>query len=342
MQLAVGYPLFADDLALPFVETVRRHREQVGEVYFAWPGDPSGRAPAGGRFGSADAEAQEQLETDLAELKAMGVRLDLLFNANCYGARAISQDLARHMRSTVERIAGSVGLDAITTTSPFVAAVLRESFPDLHLRASVNMRIGTVQGMDYLADLFDSFYVQRDYNRDMDRVRELHEWSRARGKSLCILVNSGCLAFCSGQTFHDNMVAHESEIAAAQNVACDVLACRRHLHDPANWPAVLAATWIRPEDLHHYEPYAAIAKLATRMHQRPELVVGAYAHRSFRGNLLDLLEPGHGDLLPGRFIDNAAFPPDWFARTTSCSRNCSRCDYCRRVLHTVLGPAEAP
>ena len=52
MRLAVGYPLLADEDGPLFVETVRRYRREIEEVYFAWPGDPSGRAPAGGSFGA--------------------------------------------------------------------------------------------------------------------------------------------------------------------------------------------------------------------------------------------------------------------------------------------------
>jgi len=293
----------------------------------------------GGAFGAPDPEAQERLESDLRDFRAMGVRFDLLLNANCYGAKAISQELARHVCAVVERVAEASGLDAVTTTSPFVASVLGQAFPELELRASVNMRIGTVQGAEYLADLFDGFYVQRDYNRDLRRISAMHDWCEANGKSLSILVNSGCLAFCSAQTFHDNMVAHEAEIAVTPNLTCEFLACRRHLRDRENWASVLAATWVRPEDLHHYEQYCRLAKLATRMHHRPEIVVGAYARRSFSGNLLDLLEPGHGDLFAGHYLDTTAFPEDWFARTTSCTRDCARCGYCDRVLRAVLGGA---
>jgi collagenase-like PrtC family protease len=344
MKLAVGYPVIATDVRTPFLEAVRKFGGQIEEVYFAWPGDPSGRAPAGGDFGRPEPSARERLESDLQGLKRMGLGLDLLLNANCYGHLAVSRRLARHACSLVEHLGGLVGLDAVTAASPFIAGLLKEHFPDLDVRASVNMRIGTVQGMVCVADLFDSFYVQRECNRDIARVSALHEWCRSHGKRLFMLANSGCLAFCPAQTFHDNVIAHEADIARTDNAPCETLVCRQHLKDNANWAALLAATWVRPEDLDRYDAFCAGAKLATRMHARPELVISAYARRNFGGNLLDLLEPGHGDLLGGRLIDNAAFPEDWFERTSSCGRDCQNCDYCRRVLERVLvvsEPAEA-
>ena len=48
------------------------------------------------------------------------------------------------------------------------------------MRASVNMRVGTIQGMQYLAHLFDGYYVQRDHNRDITHLAELKEWADAR------------------------------------------------------------------------------------------------------------------------------------------------------------------
>jgi collagenase-like PrtC family protease len=338
MELAVGYPVIEDD-DQSFVDVVRAFRDHIAEVYFAWPGDPSGRSAFGLAHGIVDPTAQERLESDLRAFRTMGVKLDLLLNANCYGPAAASPRLADHAISVVERLCSETGIDVVTTTSPFIAAALKERFPGLILRASVNMRIGGAQGMSYLADVFDSFYLLRDYNRDFERIGEMREWCDRNGKDLCILANSGCLSFCSGQTFHDNLVAHEHQLI--EPVSRDVLVCRRFLADKKNWVALLQATWIRPEDLHHYAGHFSIAKLATRMHSNPGRVIEAYAAGRFAGNLLDLLEPGYGDVLDGYILDNTKFPQDWHERITSCQRGCERCPYCRGVLESALMPVAA-
>ena len=69
------------------------------------------------------------------------------------------------------------------------------------------MEIGTTIGMDYIADLFDSFYLKREYNRNLQIITKAREWCNANGKKLYGLANSGCLNFCSTHIFHDN--AHE-------------------------------------------------------------------------------------------------------------------------------------
>jgi collagenase-like PrtC family protease len=337
MKFAVGYQL--PDAADSMVEIVRDYREHISEVYFPWKGLPSGRAPLGGE------REQAQLEADVIALREMGVRLDLLFNASCYGAGAMSRKLEADVTGALERLEALVGgVETVTTTSPFVASVVKRHSPGIEVRASVNMRLGTVQAMDYARDLFDGYYLQRDFNRDLARVRELKRWADSAGKRLYMLANSGCLAFCPGQGFHDNLVAHEAEIRPGENVAgWNPMTCWRLLREERNWPAILQSTWIRPEDLGRYEESFPVVKLATRMHSRPRMVVAAYAARRHRGNLLDLFEPGFSPALAPNYLDNEAFPADWFEKTEGCARNCAECGYCREVLEKVLvrAPVEA-
>ncbi len=338
MRFAVGYQM--PDEEGSFATLVGRYREHIAEVYFPWMAMPSGRSPMTDQRGRIDWRAQEYLERDLAEIRQMGVRLDLLLNANCYGHWAVSQYLRHTVESIVEHLVDSLGLDLVTTTSPFIAQAIRDAFPKVEVRASVNMRIGTIKGMEYLADLFDSFYVQREYNRDLGVVQRLKAWADQHGKQLYLLANSGCLSFCSGQTFHDNLVAHETDVSETVNVEeWAGTTCRRYLSQRERWVSLLQGSWIRPEDIERYEGLVSVMKLATRMHANPMLVVHAYASGRFTGNLLDLLEPGFGPLLAPYVIDNARFPADWFSRTTACDKRCDRCGYCAAVLEQALvGP----
>jgi len=233
------------------------------------------------------------------------------------------------------------GVDIITTTSPFVAHVVKQSHPAVEVRASVNMRIGTIDGMEQLADLFDSFYVQREYNRDLERIGVLKAWADAHDKKLLMLANSGCLAFCSSQSFHDNMVAHDAEIDERRNLSGFVpMACWRLFKDRSNWPMVLRGSWVRPEDINRYRALFGVVKLATRMHQHPRLVVDAYVRRAYKGNLLDLLEPGFGPAFAPYVIDASRLPADWFEHVTSCARGCADCHYCDKALAAALVKVE--
>jgi collagenase-like PrtC family protease len=337
MRYAVGYQL-ADEGEDSIVDIVRDYREQVAEVYFPWTDMASGRAALATRRGYTDWTAQARLEEDLVALRALGVRLDLLLNANCYGGLAVSEFLANQVTSLLEHLEDLVGgADVVTTTSPFVAHVIKERFPQVETRASVNMRIGTVQGFSYVADLFDGYYVLRDHNRDLERIGEIKEWADAHDKRLLMLVNSGCLYACSGQTFHDNLVAHEreaDEVASFPGFLPHT--CWRLFRDREHWPAFLQATWVRPEDVHHYDGLFQVGKLATRMHAQPRMVVDAYVQGVHHGNLLDLMEPAYSRALAPYVVMNDRFPADWFARTSSCDRRCTGCGYCAEVLERTL------
>jgi len=196
VKFAVGYqPSDADEQ--PFAEVVREFAPSIDEVYFAWPGSPSGRSPTSPAPGETAKEAQERLLADLSAFRAMGVRLDLLLNASCYGPRAASRDLARSVHEVLVRVMDSVGLDVATTMSPVLARLIKDEFPAVTVRASVNMRLGTVKSFEYVADLFDAFTVERERNRDLKRLGELRDWCRQRDKTLQVLANSGCLRHCS-------------------------------------------------------------------------------------------------------------------------------------------------
>lgn len=336
MRFAVGYQL-PEEGEESLVDLVGDSREHIEEVYFPWLDMPSGRSPMSSQNGIVDWEAQRKLEADLLAFRKMGVRLNLLLNASCYGRYSFSRHLANFVCSVIAHLQELVGLDVVTTMSPMIASTVKLNFPDIEVRASVNMRLGTIKAMEYVRDLFDSFCMQREFNRDFERIGELKAWCDANGKRLTMLANSGCLNFCAVQTFHDNIVAHENEVSETINVRERSPAlCWTFYSQRQNWVSFLQNSWVRPEDVYYYEPYFAVMKLATRMHSDPRRVISAYCRRRFTGNLPDLFEPGHSSIFAPYVIDNTRFPKDWFERVTSCDKRCHKCNYCACVLENVL------
>lgn len=341
MKFALGYQQPENGERFP--EIVRDYREHIAEVYFPWTGQASGRAVLGKTRGAVDWNARRILEEDLAAIKRMGIKLDLLFNAGCYGAKAVSQQLENEVGSVLDHLRNmKIPADVVTTTSLTVARTVKKYFPETEVRASVNMRLGTVQAMRYVSGLFDSFYIQRDIQRDLSAVRSIKTWCDASGKGLYMLANSGCLRYCPGQTFHDNMVAHDAEIDEMKNIPdWTPHVCWNLYRKPENFVEFLKATWVRPEDMHHYDDIFPVIKLATRQHSHPRMVIGAYSSRCFRGNLLDLLEPAFSSIFAPYYIDNCAFPDDWF-ENSACRANggCGSCECCGSVIRQVLKQAD--
>ena len=337
IQYSVGFQLHKPGQE-PFFQTVAAYRHSISEVFFAWPEIASGRGDLATHYDVTAQEIQQRLVQELKEIKKMDIKLDLLLNANCYGGDSMSEKLSKQVCATIEYLSSvGCGIDIITTTSLAVAHTVKKHFPKIEVRASVNMKIGTVKGMEYVSDLFDSFHVQREYNRDLPRLKQLKAWADENGKKLVLLANSGCFAHCSGQIFHDNNVAHEAEIARTKNIKdFNPYVCWRSLEDKGNWVKLLQNTWVRPEDIHHYEGLFDTVKLATRIHRLPGLVIDAYSKRRYIGNTLDLFEPTFSGALAPFIVDNTAFPKNWSEKTTSCDKLCYRCNYCKNVLEKVL------
>lgn len=277
-----------------FLNCILENREHIGEVYFAWGDFPNGRSNQLQDAHFAPWELQQRQMECLQRLSQAGIKLNLLFNANCYGADAQARAFFDRVGQTVDYVQEHYGLASVTTTSPLIAKFVKQNFPNVATRASVNMEIGTVQGMDYLAQYFDSYYMKREHNRDLATVEKLSAWCKENGKTLHMLANSGCLNHCSAHNFHDNLVAHESEIAKMDNAYQFGGICHEYLKDPAHYISLIQDTnFIRPEDISKYEPYFEAVKLATRVHRCPEHVLLSYIRGRYSGDILQLLEPAH-------------------------------------------------
>ena len=139
------------------------------------------------------------------------------------------------------------------------------------------MEIGTVEGMEYISNVFDGYYLKREFNRDIKKIKRAKKWCDENGKKLYMLANSGCLNNCSAHNFHDNLVAHENEISKMDNAYLFEGICHSFLAEDKNRYSVIARTsFVRPEDLHLYDGYFESFKIATRVHKNPVSVVKAY------------------------------------------------------------------
>ena len=328
MKFAVGYQLTGNDR---FLGEIIRWKEKIGEVYFSWGGLANGRHAADTVADLSPWEARERTVGELAVLAKAGIPFNLLLNGNCYGGDALSKPFFNTVCDTVDEVGERFGcLVSVTTTSPVLAHLIKVNFPDLEVRASVNMEIGTRVGVEYLAADFDGFYLARELNRDLPALKALAEYCRSIGKKVAILTNSGCLSHCPARQFHDNLVAHEREIMARDNAVAFRGVCDGFLRE--NPSAFLSRlNFIRPEDLPLYEGIVDLFKLATRVNPAPETVLRAYAEGRYAGNLPELLEPDHAARLYPAVIENKALPPDFGERVSHCGGVCrsgGNCDYC--------------
>lgn len=304
---------------------------KIAEIYFSWGDFPNGRSTLA-TLSRGDFDAQAKLETDISEIVKCGITPNLLLNANCYGAQAQARKFFCKIGDTVDDLGARFGLKSVTTTSPLIAKFLKQNFKNIEVRASVNMGIEGTTAMDYVAEHFDSFYLKREYNRNRKELIAARKWCDENGKKLYGLANSGCLNFCSAHTFHDNLVAHESEISKMDNAYEFEGQCNRYLNNPEkrkNWISV--TNFIRPEDISLYEGLFDGIKLATRVNKNPMRIISAYCKQRYSGAVTDLLEPNHSGLFYPNIIENKNIASNFTRKVLDCDKNCSICNYCKTV-----------
>ena len=304
MKFSVGYQLLPHTY---FIEEIINRKDSISEVYFSWGDFPNGRNNQLRQSGMTAWEAQAKQIADLKMLTEQGIAVNLLLNATCYGKDSQSRAFYEKIGETVDFISENYLLKSVTTTSPLIAGFIHSNFDGIDVRASVNMGIGSIEGMDYVADAYDSFYLKRELNRDFKAIRTLKAWCDDHGKTLYALANSGCLNNCSAHTFHDNLVSHEQEISAMDNGFVFEGICRKYLSKPENLHALVDNTgFIRPEDTHLYEDLFPAMKLATRVNADPVRVLEAYIDRKrYIGSTLDLLEPNHTSAIYPYMLENS-------------------------------------
>lgn len=320
-----------------FLPVVRKYYPYLCEVFFAWPGLASARRSD---KASEYQKKRELLVHDLMECKANGLKLDLLANATCYGDDAVTENQRKSFYAELETL-GKLGLepDIFTTTSPYLAQIIRNVYPNVERRASVNMKLNSTLGMSYVADYFESYYICRDLQRDIPTLDMFSQWCNAHGKKLCMLVNSTCFRYCPWQTYHETMNDHDyaHTLQESRDIQYYPALCLNTLAN-GNYEELLRASWIRPEDLHKYEPYVSVMKLATRTASHPEYVLQAYTQGVWHGNLLDIVDPSIRSFLGGKIINNDKFPKEWSEGKVAgkCAINCTHCGKCTSVLNAVL------
>ena len=327
--LAVGHFFNA-----PFKEVCAAHLGRIRETFFAWPGVLSCRPDP-----EFTPELRERMVSDLRWARGCGIELDTLFNCNCYGENAISQTLSSFVDDVLSQM-DDAGLypDTVTTTSPFIATVLRRNHPAIKIRLSVNMRIHGTAGFEPVMDLFDSFYASRECHRRLEWLENLSKWALSHGKVLGVQANSGCLRQCAFQQFHDNLHGHNriAQSAQGEKLGFTPFLCKTN-YERGNHEDFLRSTWLRPDDLPLYEEHVQIVKLATRRHPNPARVVAAYADYSYDGNLADLMDACH--TFPKSF-DNRSFTrcAALWEQVRDCRNadNCLHCGACSHLMKEVF------
>ncbi len=339
----------------------------VESLYGQMWGDPLG----GGRMALFIPKVgKEESAMFIGETRKRGLGFNYLINGTCLDNLEFTKKVFRTITEHIEWIA-STGADMVTVTLPFLVEIVKREFPHLKVAASSFARVQNV----HLARIWeemgaDKIILPESVSRDFRSLRLIRE---AVDCELELIANHCCLFQCVLDLHHRNMVSHGSQAEhACGGFAPDYckLACQRlKILKPVE---LIKSTWIRPEDVSHYEEIGIdCLKLVERFRGTESLlqIVRAYERRNYDGNLVELLTLpqqgafltpnlemiGRTDLIepekmekvmavlrepfPGKVhIDNRKLDGflDYFKKVDCLRIDCGRCGYCERVANRAI------
>jgi hypothetical protein len=177
----------------------------------------------------------------------------------------------------------------------------------------------------------------RSLNRRLESLQDISE--RMHGKhpdiKLELLANEGCLYQCPYKLAHDCLIsmAHVGKAYDGWRIHQE-LGCMRYLQK--NTSRLFKSPFIRPEDIDCYKPFADSLKICGRTLGKDFLmrVIDAYIERKFSGNFIELMDAMVW-LARWTYIPNEELPVDFFHTVVTCSKDCTSCSYCEKILKRI-------
>ncbi|MBN1760166.1 MAG: U32 family peptidase [Chitinispirillaceae bacterium] len=310
----------------------------VHEVFGSLPFGPVGSGRAMFTLPKVD---KRRAEEHIAYARTRGIAFNYILNAPCLGNMEFDAITHRKLIDYLSWIE-STGAESVTVTIPYLIRIIKEQFPRLRVKISVIAGVNNVQALRAFERLgADEINIDYMSNRDFGSLAVLRDTASV---DLTLLANDLCLYHCPYRQYHYNLVGHSTQenhfLDGAYFDFCMISCTIDKYSRPEE---IIRARWIRPEDLSRYGALGFTRfKLSGRNMSSEWLrrMVGAYATRSYNGNLADLLS---GTSFDARgtvhyYIDNKALDGflDHFSDLQSCSTSCVSCGYCKQVADRVI------
>ncbi len=255
------------------------------EIYGKLPSDVVG----GGRPSYMTTPlSKRSLSSYIGEVHKQGMEFNYLLNSACLGNEEWTKKFHKELDKLLHWLT-EVKVDTVTVSIPYLAQVIKARFPHFKLKAGIYAQIDTVKRAKYWEDLgadainLASFSI----NRDLETLQAIRQ---AVKTDLVLIANHFCQPNCPYQLHHQNGHAHASHHNPKFLIDYPIIQCQKNrLANP--W-LFIAAGWIRPEDIKHYEQMGySTFKLLERNIPSENLLqrVQAYHEGKFEGNLADLL-----------------------------------------------------
>jgi collagenase-like PrtC family protease len=260
-------------------------KSAVIEIYGKLERDPIG----GGRPSCILPHIEKgQAKEYISRVHKRGLKFNYLLNATCLGNGEWSTRGQKRIRHFLDWLA-CAGVDSVTVSIPYLLGVVKKCYPNFKAKVSVCAQVSNLFQAKYWEELGADVISLAPWslNRDFATLKKIREAVRC---GLQIYANTRCLTGCPFVHYHYSSHSHSSRTNDQEffinyfRLSCDYLV----LEQP--W-RLIAASWIRPEDLHYYEEIGINSvKLSDRSMKSEHIqrIVEAYTRQRYKGNLMDL------------------------------------------------------
>lgn len=236
---------------------------------------------------------QKDVKATVKQARALNIKFNYLLNAASLGGLEQTRSGQKKIRRFIDFL-DEAGVDHLTVASPFLLKLIKSSYPRFFVRVGVFAMIDTPlkaqQWEDLGADRLSLSVIA--CNRDLPRLAAIR---RSVTCELELIANAGCLLQCAYEPTHMQLLTQSSctrdPLKGFCLDYCFLHCSSTRLLAPENF---IRSTWIRPEDLHHYEALGYHHFKILERSSPAQLIlkrVKAYSERSFQGNLLEIVGP---------------------------------------------------
>jgi len=337
-------PFLPEEAYIEFLNSSSGH---IDSVHFSLPGAQR----MDNRAHSQSVETVEAL-AGLLDQTAIPKRYALL-NSRFYGPALLTDKTQlRALISALAICAERKVISGIIYCDHYLLQCLSNQAPDLaaELEAvpGINTMLDSQGKIDaHLAYIGETRFrpptrivLDRALNRNLGRLTEIARWCREGlpDLKLELVGNEGCLPHCPYRSSHDAYIALDNmEGKACSHGINSALGCRQLLkRQPYR---ILQSPFIRPEDVDSYLYDVDVIKISGRNLDSAALrqIIAAYISRSWKGNLLDMLDSSHW-LAKELHVDNSGLSFDFANMLSVCNNRCETCRFCMELFSSIAHP----
>lgn len=238
-----------------------------------------------------------------------------------------------------------IGVRAVTITLPSLTMLVKRLDYDFEIVTSTICTIADAnKARAYEKMGVDRIVVDESVNRKFGNLRRI---CAAVETSVETIINAVCHKNCAFRTFHYNQIASDS-IEVVNDASANFYSHQCVLQRFDKVSNLLRLSWIRPEDLKHYEQcgvtYFKVQGRHTALHGDPVRAAEAYFKESFDGNLMELLDLFAPTNQFKVYIDNKkldGFLEAYIRNENFCRNDCTNCNYCEIFARKCIDYKEA-